>query len=141
MSLFDYTTPKRDNVFDLVIPRHEFFHGATDQLTGGRDNPNCLSDLVAAGLAEGWSDIFALAVNVLDNPTITRDTATPFAPYVAGTPSGLRTFPYTSDMAMNPSTYSIAGTQEYQEVHMIGEVWASMLRKVYYVPQVVGKTP
>ncbi|KNE72645.1 hypothetical protein AMAG_16408 [Allomyces macrogynus ATCC 38327] len=130
--LYTYTTPKRDSVFDLVIPHHEYFHGVSSRLTGGPANPNCLSTREAAGLSEGWSDMFALAVDVLDNPTVTRNTATPFAPYVAGNPAGLRTYPYTSDMAVNPSTYSFLALDAYQEVHKAGEVWASMLWEVYW---------
>ncbi|KAJ3373367.1 Fungalysin/Thermolysin Extracellular metalloproteinase 5 [Allomyces arbusculus] len=132
MGLYTLTTPKRDSVFDLVIPHHEFFHGVSNRLTGGPVNPNCLASREAAGLGEGWSDMFALAVNVLDKQTVTRNTAAPIAPYIAGTPSGLRTFPYTSDMQMNPSTYSLLGTEQYQQVHKIGEVWASMLWEVYW---------
>ncbi|KNE72642.1 hypothetical protein AMAG_20488 [Allomyces macrogynus ATCC 38327] len=70
--------------------------------------------------------MFALAVDVLDNPTVTRNTATPFAPYVAGNPAGLRTYPYTSDMAVNPSTYSFLALDAYQEVHKAGEASSSV---------------
>ncbi|KNE73228.1 hypothetical protein AMAG_17415 [Allomyces macrogynus ATCC 38327] len=132
MFLFDLTTPNRDSDFDLVIPHHEFFHGVSNRLTGGPANSDCLSTQEAAGMGEGWSDMFALAINVLDNKSITRNTATPLAAYVAGSPSGLRTYPYTSDMTVNPSTYSLLGTNAYQEVHKIGEVWASMLWEVYW---------
>ncbi|KNE72655.1 hypothetical protein AMAG_16416 [Allomyces macrogynus ATCC 38327] len=132
MQLFTLTTPNRDSDFDLVIPHHEFFHGVSSRLTGGPANPNCLSEFEAAGMGEGWSDMFALAVNVLDKQSITRDTAMPFAPYVAGIQVGLRTYPYTSDMAVNPSTYSFLALDAYQEVHKAGEVWASMLWEVYW---------
>ncbi|KNE70842.1 hypothetical protein AMAG_20183 [Allomyces macrogynus ATCC 38327] len=84
------------------------------------------------GHGRGLVDMFALAVNVLGKQNVTRTTATPFAPYVAGTPSGLRTDPHTSDMQMNPSVYSLLGTEQYQQVHKIGEVWASMLWDVYW---------
>ncbi|KNE65510.1 hypothetical protein AMAG_11128 [Allomyces macrogynus ATCC 38327] len=130
--LFDYTTPNRDSVFDLAIPHHEFFHGVSSRLTGGPANSDCLTPFEAASLAEGWSDMFALAVNVLDKQTVTRNTAAPFAPYVAGTPSGLRTYPYTSDTQVNPSVYSYLGRADYQTVHKAGEVWASMLWEVYW---------
>ncbi|KAJ3358557.1 Fungalysin/Thermolysin Extracellular metalloproteinase 5 [Allomyces javanicus] len=132
MPLFTLTMPSRDSDFDLVIPHHEFFHGVSSRLTGGPANPNCLSDFESATLGEGWSDMFALAVNVLDKQTVTRNTAAPFAPYVAGTPSGLRTYPYTSDLAVNPSIYSFLGRDDYQEVHKAGAVWASMLWEVYW---------
>ncbi|KAJ3363236.1 Fungalysin/Thermolysin Extracellular metalloproteinase 5 [Allomyces arbusculus] len=132
MSLFTHTTPKRDGDFDLVIPHHEFCHGVSSRLTGGSANPNCLSDFESAGMGEGWSDMFALMVNVLDKQSITRAIAVPFAPYVAGTPSGLRTYPYSTDLAVNPSKYSLLGTEQYQEEHKFGEVWASMLWEVYW---------
>tara|TARA_R110002049_G_scaffold72395_13_gene186726 strand:- start:268 stop:1557 length:1290 start_codon:yes stop_codon:yes gene_type:complete len=41
---------------------------------------------------------------------------------------GIREFPYTTDMSVNPLTYdSIMGTQS---VHVVGTVWASMLWEV-----------
>ncbi|KNE73149.1 hypothetical protein AMAG_17346 [Allomyces macrogynus ATCC 38327] len=97
MLLFDFTTPNRDSDSDLVIPHHEFFHGVSNRLTGGPANSDWLIQH------------FAFAVNVLDNKTIARNTATPFVPYVAGNPTGLRTFPFRSDLTVNPSTYSCLG--------------------------------
>ncbi|KAJ3367912.1 Fungalysin/Thermolysin Extracellular metalloproteinase 5 [Allomyces arbusculus] len=130
--LYTYTALQRESVFDLVVPHHEFFHGVSNWLTGGPSNSDCLSMRQAKGMGEGWSDMFALAVDMLDNPTVTRDSATPFAPYVMGNPAGMRTFPYTSDLTVNPSRYSFQGTEQYRDVHKFVEVWASMLWEVYW---------
>ncbi|KAH6580486.1 hypothetical protein BASA61_009634 [Batrachochytrium salamandrivorans] len=50
--------------------------------------------------------------------------------YVAGKPEGIRSHPYTTDMKVNPWTYGDLKTLD--EVHDVGEVWASLLWEVYW---------
>ncbi|KAH9269545.1 extracellular metalloproteinase 2 [Batrachochytrium salamandrivorans] len=50
--------------------------------------------------------------------------------YVRGEPEGIRSRPYTTDMKVNPWTYG--DLKALDEVHDVGEVWASMLWEVYW---------
>ncbi|KAJ3358538.1 Fungalysin/Thermolysin Extracellular metalloproteinase 5 [Allomyces javanicus] len=130
--IFTYTDPTRDGVYDLVIPFHEFFHGVSNRLTGGPANTDCLPDGEAGGMGEGWSDIFSVIAIHLDDPAITRNTPVPVATYVRGNSNGIRKYPYSTDLAINPSVYSFLAQAEYQESHRMGEVWASMLFEIYW---------
>ncbi|KAJ3367910.1 Fungalysin/Thermolysin Extracellular metalloproteinase 5 [Allomyces arbusculus] len=130
--IFTFTNPTRDGVYDLVIPFHEFFHGVSNRLTGGPANTDCLPGGEPGGMGEGWSDIFSMIVVVLDNKTATRNTPVPVGTYAVGDPAGVRKYPYSTDLAVNPSVYSFLAQAEYQEVHRIGEVWASMLFEIYW---------
>lgn len=56
MYVFDITTPHRDGSLDSMIPIHEFVHGVSNRLTGGRRNVQCLRTSGSAGMGEGWSD-------------------------------------------------------------------------------------
>ncbi|KAJ1329957.1 hypothetical protein BSLG_010834 [Batrachochytrium salamandrivorans] len=47
-----------------------------------------------------------------------------------GEPEGIRSRPYTTDMKVNPWTYG--DLKALDEVHDVGEVWASMLWEVYW---------
>ncbi|KAH6592687.1 hypothetical protein BASA61_004488 [Batrachochytrium salamandrivorans] len=50
--------------------------------------------------------------------------------YVTNKPGGIRSHPYTTDMTVNPLTYSDLETRN--DSHLIGEVWASLLWEVYW---------
>ncbi|KNE72657.1 hypothetical protein AMAG_16418 [Allomyces macrogynus ATCC 38327] len=102
--VFMLTNPMRDSPFDMVIPFHEFW----------------------------WSDIFALIAIHLDDPAITRNTPVLVAMHMPGNAGGICKYPYSTDLAINPSTYAFLSQAEYQEVHRIGEVCASMLFEIYW---------
>ncbi|KAJ3358562.1 Fungalysin/Thermolysin Extracellular metalloproteinase 5 [Allomyces javanicus] len=40
-------------------------------------------------------------------------------------------YPYSTDLAVKPSTYSFLAADKYKEPHKMGEVWASMLFEMY----------
>ncbi|MEJ7662693.1 MAG: M36 family metallopeptidase [Hymenobacter sp.] len=49
---------------------------------------------------------------------------------VNGTPAagpGIRSYPYSTNLAVNPLTYGQVGTANYSETHALGEVWAAVL--------------
>ncbi|KNE65516.1 hypothetical protein AMAG_19480 [Allomyces macrogynus ATCC 38327] len=129
--IFTETTPTRDGVYDLTIPFHEFMHGITNRLTGGPSNTDCLADGESGGMGEGWGDVFGLWANVLKADT-KRGTSLPMGAYVLGNSAGIRTYPYSTDLSVCPNLYSYLGKSGYDEVHMIGELWASMLLEVYF---------
>jgi extracellular elastinolytic metalloproteinase len=129
MFIFDITSPQRDGALENSIVIHELTHGLSTRLTGGPSNSNCLSQVVGGGMGEGWSDIMAMVLEM--KPTDNRNDPIAVGAYATGNSrSGVRRFPYSTDITLNPLTYSI-GLQS-QGVHDIGEVWASMLFEVYW---------
>jgi hypothetical protein len=119
----------RDSDLDNGIITHEYGHGVSNRLTGGRLNVNCLNNNEQAG--EGWSDWFAL--NFSADPADTSTTARGIGTYVIFEPAtgpGIRNFPYTTDLAVNPQTYADIGTTNIP--HGVGEIWASMLWELYW---------
>ena len=116
-----------DGDFDNGIMAHEYTHGISSRLTGGRLNASCLSSgELQAG--EGWSDFLSLAftTKLTDRGTIRRNIGT-FAERNAG---GVRRYPYTTDLTANPLTYDDMILDP--EVHSTGEVWCAALWDVYW---------
>jgi Fungalysin metallopeptidase (M36) len=114
----------RDGDLDSGIIAHEYMHGISRRLTGGPSTSGCLANAEQAG--EGWSDFMALVLTA--KPTQTGPTSRPFASYVMFG-GGIRSYPYTTEMSVNPQTYaSISG----QLAHGVGEVWAETLWEMYW---------
>jgi len=129
MFIFTRTTPNRDGALENAVVVHELAHGLSTRLTGGPATSNCLSRPEGGGLGEGWSDIVAM---VLEMESIdTRDTPKVIGQYVTNNATaGVRRFGYSTDLNRNPSKYS--DVQQSQQVHFVGEIWASMLFEVYW---------
>jgi extracellular elastinolytic metalloproteinase len=129
MYIFNYTTPNRDGDLDNGIITHEYGHGLSNRLTGGPANSSCLSNAEQGG--EGWSDYMALMTSTdwttatVNDGSLSRAIGT----YVLGqaiTGTGIRTYPYSTNMSVNPWTYGMmAGSGG--EVHKIGEIWCAVL--------------
>jgi len=121
--------PARDSDFDNGIIAHEYGHGISNRLTGGPSNAACLNGSEQAG--EGWSDFWSLVLSA--RPEQTATTARGIGTYVIFEDSdgpGIRNFPYTTDLAVNPQTYAdIAGTNV---PHGVGEIWMAMVWEMYW---------
>jgi extracellular elastinolytic metalloproteinase len=128
MYMWDQTTPGRDGVFEADIVLHEFTHGLSNRLTGGPSNSGCLSTTVAGGMGEGWSDFMATAVRIKVNDT--HDTNYVMGAWVTNNPAGIRKYPYSTSMKTNTHVY--ADINSMNEVHKIGEVWATILYEVLW---------
>jgi uncharacterized repeat protein (TIGR01451 family) len=130
-----------DSDFDNGIIAHEYAHGISNRLTGGRLQSGCLDrtqQLEQAG--EGWSDFFTLAMtttsaNYADEP---RGIGT-YSDGQAVTGGGIRTNPYSRSMLVNDDTYSIVSglitgdpTVGAYPVHRIGTIWCIMLWDLYW---------
>ncbi len=119
-----------DGDFDNGIVTHEYTHGISARLTGGRLNSGCLSSgELKAG--EGWSDFLALMVTATpaDAATRTRGLGT-YALYEKPANTGIRRHPYSTDMNKDPLTYDDIILNN--EVHDVGEVWCSALWEIYW---------
>jgi hypothetical protein len=122
----------RDSDLDAGVIAHEYGHGVSNRLTGGPLTPSCLNN--AEQMGEGWSDWFALTFTT--HPSDTATTARGIGPYVSFQPAdgrGIRITPYSTDMAVNPSTYAwVADVTNVSQPHGIGYVWNTMLWEVYW---------
>jgi hypothetical protein len=92
-------------------------------------------------LIQGWSDAVGLFLTRKASDNIS-DTV-PVGWYVIGsspTGNGIRTYPYSTNMKINPHVYS--ELTSLGEVHDIGEVWATMLFEMYWnLVKKLGFTP
>ena len=149
MYIFTRPTPDRDGDLDHDIVIHELGHGLSNRLIG---NGAGLTNQQGRGMGEGWSDFYALAL-------LSEPGDNPNGVYAAGAYAtlnlvgfaftdnyfyGIRRFPYTTNMAVNPMTFAdidpgqinlgggappnplFAGSDAF-EVHNVGEIWAVML--------------
>lgn len=123
-----------DGDFDNGIIAHEYGHGISIRLSGGANNSNCLDNTDQMG--EGWSDWFALMMQLKpgDAGAAKRGIGT-FVTMQPNDGPGIRDYAYSTDRAINPSTY--ADTNKYQytdedgieqtEIHGTGSVWTAVL--------------
>ncbi len=114
----------RDGDFDNLVIVHEYGHGISNRLTGGPNNTSCLFNEEQMG--EGWSDFYGVILTIQpgDTGTDARGVGTYLFGQEAGDP-GIRSFPYSTDMAVNPQTYDYIKTEFVP--HGVGSVWATML--------------
>lgn len=120
-----------DGDYDNAIIAHEYGHGISIRLTGGPNAVNCLYNEEQMG--EGWSDYFGLMLTT-DWTTAEPEDRRGIGTYVLGEPTdgtGIRTYPYTTDMEINPFTYAnvadAPGSSNSPSPHFVGSVWCTML--------------
>ena len=127
--IFDLTNPNRDSDLENAIIIHEYGHGVSNRLTGGPANAGALNALQSGGMGEGWSDWWSLMFTQKAGDT--ANDRRPVGNYVLGQPAnggGIRRFPYSFDMAVNPQTLgNFNGGFPNNEVHNTGELWATVL--------------
>jgi hypothetical protein len=117
-----------DGDYDSGIMSHEYGHGISNRLTGGGANTSCLYNAEQAG--EGWSDYFGLMMTTDWTTAQTTDgtKARPVGTYASGQPTtagGIRRYPYSTSLSVNPLTYANMATNT--EVHATGEIWCATL--------------
>ena len=120
--------PSLDGDLDNGIVVHEYGHGVSTRLTGGPANSSCLGNAEQGG--EGWSDYLALmlttdwaSAQLTDGPN-PRPVGT-YAVSQTSTGGGIRRYPYSTALTVNPLTYANVATNP--EVHAIGEIWCAAL--------------
>ncbi len=147
MYLFSGPAPDRDGSLDAEIMLHEYVHGLSNRLLGGGGG---IFELQPAGMGEGWSDFYALAL--LGEPSDDPRAVYAAGGYVTFELGGLdenyyygvRRYPYSTDMNRNPLTLKdidptqadphpgvptspVFGGGPAEEVHNQGEVWCVTL--------------
>ncbi|MCC6723534.1 MAG: M36 family metallopeptidase, partial [Saprospiraceae bacterium] len=118
-----------DGDLDNGIVAHEYGHGISTRLTGGPSNAGCLGN--AEQMGEGWSDWFSLVTSVeAGDAGADKRGIGNYAIGLAPDAGGIRRYPYSTDMTINPLTYAdVAGNTE---VHALGEVWTAMTWDLYW---------
>ena len=124
--------PPRHCALDADVIIHEYTHGVTTLLVGGRIDPTALESPQSRGMGEGWSDYIAC---VLTKKNVVGS-------WVVDDPAGIRNFPYDSDY---PLHFGHLGqlvtkkgitvdlrpsdpiTRRRFEEHNIGEIWCATL--------------
>ena len=130
---------RRTGSFDNGVIAHEYGHGISNRLTGGPNRSGCLVNYDTNGddqsegeqMGEGWSDFFTLVTTVKASDTGDRPRG--IGTYADGqdtTGGGIRPFPYTTDMSINPMTYN--DVPFYSVPHGVGSVWCTMLWDMYW---------
>jgi extracellular elastinolytic metalloproteinase len=124
------TGVNRDGTLDNGVMAHEYTHGISNRLTGGPANTDCLAN--AEQMGEGWSDYVALMVTTDWSTAAVTDgpKKRPLGTYVESQPAtggGIRTFPYSTDMSVNPWTYDMLKTSTGGEPHTVGEIWCATI--------------
>jgi extracellular elastinolytic metalloproteinase len=120
-----------DGDFDNVIIGHEYGHGISNRLVGG-GAAGCMTNYEQMG--EGWSDWFGLM-----NQLKTGDTgadAKEVGTFVINQPTtgfGIRAFPYSTDLTLNPRTFVDSNAPIPTDPtdtgyrYVVGEFWTSVL--------------
>ncbi len=111
-----------DGDFDNVVIAHEYGHGISNRLIGGGTGA-CMQN--AEQMGEGWSDWFGLMMQLKAGDAGTD--ARPIGTFVFNEPNngpGLRSVPYSTDMAICPLTLNNSNDEES---HNRGETWAAVL--------------
>lgn len=122
-----YICGSRDGDIDNGVIAHEYTHGISIRLTGGPGNSNCLNNNEQMG--EGWSDWYALMLTI--EPGDAGTNVRPIGTWLFGqgpNGPGIRTYPYCTNMAVNPHTYNSIKTEAIP--HGVGSVWCAMLWEV-----------
>ncbi|MGB5943593.1 MAG: T9SS-dependent M36 family metallopeptidase [Leeuwenhoekiella sp.] len=130
-----------DGSFDNGVIIHEYAHGISNRLTGGRndtdclltcternDDDECISGTYTEQMGEGWSDFYALlyTLKASDDGTNGRAIAT----YLTRQPitgEGIRPARYSTDFDNNDYTYEDTNDLTLSAPHGVGFVWGNML--------------
>jgi len=114
----------RHTALDADVVFHEYVHGVSNRLVGGRMHPVPLQQPQSKGMGEGWGDYFALTIQNHSRPVekvILADWAT-------GKPGGLRSAPYDDDY---PNRFGTIGAPAFTSPHRIGEIWCATLMHMH----------
>ena len=121
---------RRDSDYDNGVIAHEYGHGISNRLVGGPSNVSCLGGDEQQG--EGWSDFFGLALTAEAHHQAGDPRGVGTYPSFEPTDGpGIRQFPYSTDMNVNPVTYDHLKTG-VSIPHGVGHAWNTMLWDVYW---------
>lgn len=119
MYIWTSTTPARDGDLDSDVIIHEFCHGLSHRLVGGRTcTGSCaLGSAQSGAMGESWGDI--IGASYAGDDTVGE--------YSTGNPSGIR----TRAGAFAASSLTLNNLGEFCQVHAEGEVWSRALWRIH----------
>jgi len=111
---------------------HEWGHYISNRLVG---NASGLSNQQGRSMGEGFGDFHALLLLSAEEDTMVAGNEMygggySDSTYTASFVTGIRPYPYSTDMEINPSTFADVGLYP-DEVHAPGSVWGNMLWESY----------
>ncbi len=119
-----YICNNKDGDYDNLVIAHELGHGVSNRLTGGPSNAGCLQNSEQMG--EGWSDYYGTIITIEPGDLGTNSRAVGTYLFGQGINGlGIRPFPYSTDLSINPHTYDDIKTEAVP--HGVGSVWAMMI--------------
>ena len=127
---------QKDGDLDQGIIAHEYGHGISTRLVGGRNQIQCLLSLTfEEEMGEGWSDFFGLFTTArsTDIEADYRGIGT-YVQFQDTDGLGIRPARYSTDFAINDYTYEHlpAESRGLTVPHGIGFVWATILWDMYW---------
>lgn len=104
---------------DADIVLHEYMHGVSQRLVGGRLKMTALAEPQSLALGEAWSDYFAITIQNFyrQSPRFT------FGAFASNNASGVRPKPYDQVTA----DFGQLGTPPFNEQHGAGSIFAAAL--------------
>jgi extracellular elastinolytic metalloproteinase len=115
------------SALDGSVVLHEYAHGVSQRLVGGRLKKTALVAPQSLALGEAWSDYFAITI---ENAFRAAPRYT-FAAWASGRPAGVRPAPY--DLAN--AHFGMLGTPPYDEAHGAGSIFAAALIRMHVMLQ------
>jgi hypothetical protein len=127
------TAVDRDSDLDNGVIIHEYGHGVSIRLTGGPSVTTCLFNDQQGG--EGWSDWWALVLTQRAGADGTEPRGIGTYVLFEDPPDfggGIRPFPYSTDMRVNPQTYGDLAEGTLSVPHGTGSVWATAIWEMHW---------
>jgi extracellular elastinolytic metalloproteinase len=116
------TRANRHTAFDADVVFHEYVHGVSNRLVGGRLDALALNAPQSRAMGEGWSDFYALTIANFDTPT----ERVVLGDWVSNNGRGIRSAPYDTDY---PNSFRSLANANGSE-HRAGEVWCAALMQM-----------
>lgn len=115
----------RHTALDADIVIHEYVHGITSRIIGGKDVHTPLEHPQSLALGEGYSDYWAITLQNWFRRKAGQDEEWIYGQWIAGRETGLRTASYEG----YPNTYGFLRKSDMKP-HIAGEVWCATLLEV-----------
>lgn len=132
------TAINRHTAFDADVVFHEFCHGLTNRLVGGRMDTSALEQPQSDGMGEGWGDYFALTIQNFNRDVRTERIVT--GNWVTGRSTGIRLFPYGPRKTSTLTSLGLDASRRFPDgfgnlssgrypldEHNRGEIWCAAL--------------
>jgi extracellular elastinolytic metalloproteinase len=130
MNMGLYNATGYHTALDADVVFHEYVHGVTNRLVGGRTNMSALDGEQSSAMGEGWSDYFALSIQNFN----LQVEKTVIGNWVTGTKGGIRSIPYDDHFS---KTYG--ALRWLSGEHDRGEIWCATL--MYWTRRLCEELP